>query len=303
MSSSAAALTAISPYMTGATIQRADHIRTDPDALAQHMHWRAKLLKLDNLAPGITPEGGLLWQSLGELEADEEPLFLGLDGETPYFVALPAPSGPRGVEHYNPHLWQAIAHMPREQLALYGAARSLVDWHQRHGFCAVCGTPTKISKAGWARHCDKDNGGCGAEHFPRVDPVAIMLAEHDGKILLGRQPRFPAKRFSALAGFIEPGESIEEGVARELFEEAGITVHNVRYVTSQPWPFPSSLMIACIADCDDPTLTLDTTEIEEADWFDRDQVVAAMRGDKDAAFIAPPPFAVAYDLLKYWLDK
>jgi NAD+ diphosphatase len=296
-------LAALAPYMTGASIERADHIRSNADALAQHMHWRARLLKLDNLAPAITPEGDLQWQSLGELAADEESLFLGLDGETPCFVALSAPSGPRKVENYNANLWQAIAHMPREQLALYGAARSLVDWHERHGFCAVCGTPTKVSKAGWARHCHKDDGGCGAEHFPRVDPVAIMLAQHDGKVLLGRQPRFPAKRFSALAGFIEPGESVEEGVARELYEEAGIRVHNVRYITSQPWPFPSSLMIACIADCDDPHLTLDETEIEEAGWFDREQVIAAMQGAPDAAFIAPPPFAVAHDLLKYWLEQ
>lgn len=296
-------LAALAPYMTGANIERADHIRSNADALAQHMHWRARLLRLNNLAPAITPQGDLQWHSLGELQADEEPLFLGLDGETPCFVALAAPSGPRKVENYNAGLWQAIAHMPREQLALYGAARSLVDWHERHGFCAVCGTPTKVSKAGWARHCHKDDGGCGAEHFPRVDPVAIMLAQHQGKVLLGRQPRFPAKRFSALAGFIEPGESIEEGVARELYEEAGIKVHNVRYITSQPWPFPSSLMIACIADCDDPALTLDETEIEEAGWFDRDQVNAAMRGAPDAAFIAPPPFAVAHDLLKYWLEQ
>lgn len=300
-------LAAIAPFMTGADIDRADQLRTDPDRLAEVMDWRARLLKLDGLTPGLTPEGGLLWNSLGELDEGCEPLFLGIRHEKAYFVELPPRDGTARPEQYNARLWQAIAHMPRDELALYGAARSLVDWHNRHGFCAVCGKATQISKGGWARRCAKDTGGCGAEHFPRVDPVSIMLAEHyDGsqkRVLLGRQPRFPARRLSALAGFIEPGESIEEGVARELWEEAGISVRDVRYVASQPWPFPSSLMIACIAQTDDPALTLDTTEIEEANWFTADEVAAAMADAPDALFIAPPRFAVAHDLLRYWLDQ
>ena len=121
-------------------------------------------------------------------------------------------------------------------------------------------------------------------------------------MLLGRQPRFPVKSLSALAGFIEPGESIEEAVARELWEEAGIRVRNVRYVASQPWPFPSSLMIACTSEAEDDTLTLDTTEIEEAGWFTADEVRAALAGDESAPFIAPPPFAIARNLLEHWLE-
>ena len=156
-----------------------------------------------------------------------------------------------------------------------------------------------MSKGGWSRTCT----GCGAEHFPRVDPVTIMLSEYQGKVLLGRQPRFPARRFSALAGFVEPGEGIEEAVARELWEEAGVRVRNVRYVASQPWPFPSSLMIACTSEALSDELTLDTTEIEEAGWFSVDEVRAAMAGDESAPFIAPPPFAIAHDLLKHWLAQ
>lgn len=300
-------LAAIAPFMTGADMDRADQLRTNPDRLAEVMNWRARLLKLDALTPGLSPEGGLLWSSLGELDENCEPLFLGLKDGKAHFAELPPRDGTARPVQYDPRLWQAIAHMPRDDLAIYGTARSLVDWHNRHGFCAVCGQPTKISKGGWARHCDKHKGGCGAEHFPRVDPVSIMLAQHDDgtqkRVLLGRQPRFPAKRFSALAGFIEPGESIEEGVARELFEEAGINVRDVEYITSQPWPFPSSLMIACIAHTDDPALTLDETEIEEAGWYGADEVKAAMAHDPDAPFIAPPPFAVAHDLLRYWLDS
>jgi NAD+ diphosphatase len=156
-----------------------------------------------------------------------------------------------------------------------------------------------LGKGGWQRTCT--NNVCKAEHFPRVDPVTIMLVEHDGRLLLGRQPRFPPRRFSALAGFVEPGESIEEAVAREVQEEAGVTVRDVTYVGSQPWPFPSSLMIGCHSYTDNAELEVDKTELEEADWFTRDEVAYAMGGAEDGRFIAPPPQAIAHHLLKWWL--
>lgn len=290
------------PGLTGATIARTDQIRVDADKLAQLMTFRARLLKMDGLDPAFDAAGELCWCTLAEAGEDSDFAFLGLDGDVPCFAEIRA-AGQGDTGHANPRLWQGLMALPPEQLALYGGARSLVDWHARHRFCANCGHGTVLQKGGWARHCQKNAGGCGAEHFPRVDPVAIMLAEHDGKVLLGRQPRFPAKRFSALAGFIEPGESIEEGVARELHEEAGICVRDVRYVASQPWPFPSSLMIACISMTDDPALTLDLTEIEEAAWFSEAGVRAAMNGEEDAPFIAPPPFAIAYNLLEHWLSS
>jgi NAD+ diphosphatase len=164
-----------------------------------------------------------------------------------------------------------------------------------------------LGKGGWQRNCT--NGACKAEHFPRVDPVTIMTVECEGKLLLGRQPRFPPRSFSALAGFVEPGESIEEAVAREVHEEAGVRVRDVAYVASQPWPFPSSLMIACHAYADDPAITIDTTELDDARWFTREEVAQAMAAvasgikDDDAAFVAPPPFAVAHHLLKWWLTR
>lgn len=160
----------------------------------------------------------------------------------------------------------------------------------------MCGAPTAIFRGGWGRSC----AACGAEHFPRVDPVVIMLAEYDGRVLVGRQPGFPPGFFSALAGFVEPGESLEEAVARELFEEAGIQVSDVAYVASQPWPFPSSLMIGCRAVAHDPALTLDTTELEAAMWVDRAEVRAALAGDMGATFLAPPPLAIARHLLEDW---
>lgn len=289
------------PGLTGATIERADQIRVDPDKLADLMTFRARLLKLDGLEPSFAPDGALAWGTLADAAEDSDFVFLGLDGDTPCFAEVKA-KGVGDAGPANPRLWQGLMSLPSDQLALYGGARSLVDWHARHRFCANCGASTALRKGGWARHCISDAGGCGAEHFPRTDPVAIMLAECEGKVLLGRQPRFPHKRFSALAGFIEPGESIEEGVARELWEEAGIRVRDVQYVASQPWPFPSSLMIACTSVTDDPTLTLDTTEIEEAAWFTETEVRASMNGDENAPFIAPPPFAIAYNLVEHWLN-
>ena len=182
------------------------------------------------------------------------------------------------------------------EAATYAAARSVLDWHCRHRFCANCGGATALFRAGWARRCD----GCGAEHFPRVDPVVIMIAEHHGRALLGRQAAWPQGRYSALAGFLEPGESMEEAVAREIFEEAGVRVANVRYVASQPWPFPSSLMMACVADAEDDSLTLDANELEDAIWVSRDEVRAVLAGEATTPFLAPPPYAIAHTLLTAW---
>ena len=186
-----------------------------------------------------------------------------------------------------------------DDLAAYGMARSLVDWHARHRFCAVCGSSTTLAKGGWQRDCSV----CEAQHFPRVDPVTIMLVEHEGQILLGRQPRFPQGFYSALAGYVEPGESIEEAVAREIQEEAGVRVHGVSYVASQPWPFPSQLMIGCHAHAEDGILTVDHTELEDARWFTRADVADAMAGQQGTAFSAPPPQAIAHQLLKWWLAR
>nr|WP_204244830.1 NAD(+) diphosphatase [Parasphingorhabdus marina] len=282
-------------------MDRADQVRVNPDRLRDAMmRPNARLLRLDGLNPVFDDHGNLAWGAAYEASPDNDLLLLGMDGDTPCFAELNGAgnAGPAA----DPRLWQALGGLPPEQAAVYATARSLVDWHARHRFCAQCGKPTESRKGGWARLCDPEKDGCGAEHFPRTDPVAIMLSECEGKVLLGRQPRFPVKRFSALAGFIEPGESIEGGVRRELWEEAGIKVRDVRYVASQPWPFPSSLMIACTSITDDPTLTLDEEEIEEAGWFSLAEVQSAMAGDPDAPFIAPPPFAIAHDLLRHWID-
>lgn len=282
---------------TGNRIDRADPVRADRGKLAAAMaNPRARLLQMAGIDP-VPGADGLIWTPLALAEGDPELIFLGLDpddGDAPCFVAV-APPGVR-VDARSRTVMRLLPMLSRADAALYGGARSLVDWHARHRHCAVCGAPTHIEKGGWARHC----GGCGAEHFPRVDPVVIMLAQHEGRVLVARQPQFPPNFYSALAGFVEPGESLEEAVARELFEEAGVRVSGVRYIASQPWPFPSSLMIGCLADAASDALTLDTTELEAAMWVDGDAVRAALSGAADAPFMAPPSLAIARHLLDHW---
>ncbi len=291
----------------GSRLDRADAIRSDPQALSQLMDWRARVLSLDGLDPVLTRDDALAWGSLADVPADADLVFLGIDDSDPprgHFAPVPQ-DAPAQALHAGPRSWQAMAVLDADALATYGYARAMVGWHTRHRFCGRCGHTTHLAKGGWQRTCD--NPACRAEHFPRVDPVVIMLVEHAGRLLLGRQPRFPARRYSALAGFIEPGESIEEAVAREVHEEAGLRVRDVAYVASQPWPFPSSLMIGCHAITDDAAITIDGNELEDARWFDRTEVVEAMeagsRGEEGQAFAAPPPTAVAHYLLRWWIDR
>ena len=287
----------IAPGFTGGTLNRADPVRTDPARFAEALaNPDARLLRLDGLMPMVDSEGRLIWDLLGDALGEAEPMLLGFDGDIPHFAALRMGAATGGSM---PQVAQMVAAMPRGDAAHYAAARSLIWWHMRHGFCAVCGGKTVMIRAGWARKC----ASCGAEHFPRTDPVVIMIAEHDGRALLGRQAAWPQGRWSALAGFLEVGESIEEAVARETLEEAGIVVHGVRYLASQPWPFPSSLMIACTAQAGNDAITVDTTELEDARWFTRAEVAAALAGEADAAFLPPPPHAIAHTLLTAWVEE
>lgn len=286
----------------GSLLDRADHVRSNDALLSVSRGEGARLLRLAGLSPVIAPGGGLAWGSLSEARADSELVFLGLDGDRGCFAEV-SPDLIGSVAPADPGLWKALGDLGAEELALYGGARALVDWHARHRFCARCGGGTKLAKGGWQRNC----GACGAEHFPRVDPVTIMLVEHDDCLLLGRQPRFAPGSYSALAGFVEPGETIEEAVAREVLEEAGVRVRDVEYVVSQPWPFPSSLMIGCHAYAQARELVIDRTELEDARWFTRAEVADAMeairRGEDGGAFRAPPRHAVANHLLRWWLDR
>lgn len=287
------------PAFCGHPLDRADHLRVDPAKLAELRRGDGLLLSLEGLTPSLDDEGRLTWSPVGEAPDGTELVFLGLLGGRGLFGAVPE-TGDTAPAYTLREMWRMLVSLPEEELALYGGARSVLDWHARHRFCARCGQPTVLAKGGWQRDCT----ACGAQHFPRTDPVAIMLIEHDDSLLLARQPRYPPRSYSALAGFIEPGESIEEGVAREAWEEAGVRIRDVRYVASQPWPFPSQLMIGCHAVAEGRELTIDYTELEDARWFTRAQVIEAMETGQDSTgFVAPLRQAIAHHLLQWWLEQ
>ncbi len=288
---------------TGSPLDRADAMRKDDAAMIMARADRtARWLVLDDLRPVVDDDGSggdaLRWFARGDIPTDAPSVFLGLADGSPRFAVAATGMGrhgdPRGIGA------ALAASASPGDAAIFAHARSLLDWHARHRFCANCGSQTTVAKSGYERLCP----ACDAHHFPRTDPVVIMLAllHVDGveHALVGRQPRFPRRFFSALAGFVEPGESLEEAVRRELFEEAGITTARVRYIASQPWPFPSSLMVGAFAETTGTgELTLDDDEIEEARWVTKADVRAALDGA--GPWLAPPPLAIAHTLLRAWV--
>ncbi len=283
------------PGFTGSPLDRADHLRSNAEDYASAWaHPAARILALDGIDP-VLDGTDLSWVEINREASRDAAVLLGLLDGVPHFAPIPAE---RHESEAVVSRFQILAALPPDKAAIYGTARSLLLWHGNHGFCGVCGFPTEVFRAGWGRRCTN----CGTEHFPRVDPVVIMLAEYDDKVLVGRQGRFPPGFYSALAGFLEPGESIEEAVARELAEEAGVAVTEVRYVASQPWPYPAQLMIGAIAKVASPELHLDKLEIVEAIWVDRPGVTAALTGAEGAPFNTPPPFAIAHTLMTRWVD-
>src|SRR2546421_3330293 len=187
--------------------------------------------------------------------------------------------------------------VPPEQLSAIAMAKSMVSWHQRHGFCANCGTRTGMKEGGWKRECPS----CKAEHFPRTDPVVIMLVTSGEKCLLGRQKQFLPGMWSCLAGFVEAAETIEDAVRREIFEESGIRCTDVSYYMTQPWPYPSSLMIGCAARALNEDIVVDRTELEDARWFDRAEVALMHRREHPDGLFAAHPFAIAHHLIGRWV--
>jgi NAD+ diphosphatase len=178
-------------------------------------------------------------------------------------------------------------------------AKAMLHWHARHRFCSNCGAATDLVDAGWKRACP----ACKTEHFPRTDPVAIMLAVRGDRGLLGRSGRFAATMWSCLAGFVEPGESLEDAVRREILEEAGIKCGRVKYLYSQPWPFPMSLMNGCIAEAINDDITMDPNELVDCRWFTKDECAAMLMRKHPDGLTCPPPVAIAHHIIRTWVES
>ena len=294
---------------TGDPLDRSERERRDPTWLAKQLTLRSsKFLLFDSMR--VLAERGppteLFWlgpEARNLAAPGAEPFFLGVAEGVAHF-ALDATghthdvallTGGRG-QFEDPR--KTAPHLTLPATGLLAHAKSLVDWHARHQFCANCGAPTVATTSGKERSCDN----CGARHYPRTDPVAIMLV-HDGeRCLLGRGNRRASAFYTALAGFIDHGESIEEAVRREIYEEAGLEVGDVVYHSSQPWPFPASLMVGCLAEAKTTDINFDTVELEDVRWFDRSTVVETLSADRFATetLAIPGTIAIAQHLIKAW---
>jgi NAD+ diphosphatase len=230
-------------------------------------------------------------------------LFMGLWKETAIFAVDlsgatdPAEGALQGLGTFE-DLRAVALRVPPPEAAILATAKAMFEWRRRHDHCAACGEPTLIVDGGWKRKCE----ACKSEHFPRTDPVVIMLPYVGDRCMLGRQEAWPKGMFSALAGFLEPGESIEEACARELNEEAGLLATKVRYHSSQPWPYPSSLMIGLIAEVENDEAAPDQTELSEVRWFTRDEARDLLAG-KIEGLGAPGKMAIAHQLIRAWVDE
>jgi NAD+ diphosphatase len=284
----------------GAAIDRAAARRTDPAwVAAQLAHPAARALAVSADGPFVDCSTDACRPAHYPLDAlaggPDPPALLGLDSDGPLFAVYVDAPPEVGDARSAMSLRDTGARMSQEDTGLLAYATALLNWHRSHRFCARCGAPTEVADAGHLRRCPE----CGAEHHPRTDPVVIMLVHDGDRALLGRQARWPRGRYSTLAGFVEPGESLEEAVAREVAEEAGVTVDEIRYRSSQPWPFPASLMVGFHARWTGGDAAASDAELEDVRWFDRSELLAVARGETDLHL--PPPVAIARRLIDEWL--
>ncbi len=301
-------------------LDRAGELRGDGEALAQMLKSReAGVLAVWRGKP-LVAEGALVWLPHDHAvlsSADEPPVFLGRDAAGPRFTQDISNWEPEtDASEVGAFLDPSIQHHPdapdgagftelrgimtqlsRRDAELAASARAVLSWHETHGFCAKCGAKSVISQGGWQRDCPS----CGAKHFPRTDPVVIMLVTHGNDVLLGRSPFWPEGFYSLLAGFIEPGETVEAAVRREVFEEAGVRVGPVKYIASQPWPFPSSLMMGCAGEATSREITIDENELADARWVSREEMVEVFAGTHPELG-QPRKGAIAHSLLQAWLS-
>jgi NAD+ diphosphatase len=283
----------------GPYLDRATHLRTDPAFMAAALGapssravpvWQARSL----VAGGEAPRAALidLQQLPPEARSAERLIFLGqLAGSSCFAADLDGAAPPQLAEGSFEDLRALSPLLPAEDAGLLGYARAMVSWRRRHRYCGSCGAPTRAAKGGHVAICT--DASCGAEQFPRIDPAIIVLISDGERVLLGRQASWPAMRYSTIAGFVEPGESLEDAVRREVLEETGVQVDRVGYHSSQPWPFPASLMLGFTAHAVTTTIQLNDAELEDARWF--------TRADLDAGrVLLPPPQSISFQLIGHW---
>lgn len=299
-------------------LNRAGHLRGQPDALAQ-LWASARVLPLWRGKPLLWAEGGIARLAADHpvLAKAEPPVFLGLgdDGVAEFAADISAwepETGPAAEQSFfdqsrvsHPTLGpdpafedlrNAMMRLTPREAELAATARAVLHWHRSHGFCAACGARSDVVQAGWQRTCP----ACGAQHFPRTDPVVIMLVTRGNRVLVGRNAAWPEGMYSLLAGFLEPGETVEAAVRREVFEETGVQVGAVRYLASQPWPFPANLMLGAEGEAETETITLDPEELQDALWISREELLAVFAGQHPR--INPPrKGAIAEFLMRNWL--
>jgi NAD+ diphosphatase len=276
---------------------------THPESLAVAI-WHGKPLVEDGPQKGAV-RIAYLPVSLARKAAgdDQRLLFMGLWQDIAIFAvdledaADPSDGALSGFGRFEDLRATALA-MPPADAAILATAKGVFEWRRKHRFCSNCGQPSLAADGGWKRVCES----CNTEHFPRTDPVVIMLPVYGDKCLMGRQAIWPKGMFSALAGFLEPGESIEEACARELKEEAGLTATAVRYHSTQPWPWPSSLMIGLLAEVADDYAEPDQNELDEVRWFTRAETRALLKGETPGVFV-PGAMAIAHQLIKAWSEQ
>ena len=311
---SARDLEVLTHTFAGGDLDRSARLRSDANRIGELLEaGSSRFLPFRGLDPlvGTEPEPDLGWLPRCELDAlvdvESDALFLGLEHDGARF-ALAVPEtvrdgdlGPRAYAFQGVREVASLLAVPEASTVVLG--RSLTAWHATHGYCSKCGGQTSMAEAGHARRCTDVQ--CGTVQFPRTDPVVIMLIHREGLCLLGRAirtRRYPPGLHSCLAGYVEPGESIEEAVRRETWEEAGLKVGQVRYHSSQPWPFPSTLMIGCFAEALPGEARIDASELESVRWFTLVELREAVeRWDEARALRVPPPLTIAHQLARAWL--
>jgi NAD+ diphosphatase len=292
-------------YRRSDTAWVADRL-ADPTSLALAV-WNGKPLvetARDGVAEGGAAQIAYLTAAMAREIAGtpERLLFLGLWRETAVFALDlegredPADGVLEGLGRFE-DLRAVASRLSAAEAAIAATAKGMFEWRRKHRHCSACGEPTVVTEAGWKRTCP----ACKTDHFPRTDPVVIMLPVIGERCLVGRQAAWPKQMFSALAGFLEPGETIEEACARELWEEARLTTRSVRYHSTQPWPYPSSLMIGLIAEVEDGEAVADQVELDEVKWLTRREARAMIRGEHPDAK-APGAMAIAHQLIRAWAE-